>query len=74
MQILYFEVAAILNILCLHHTLTPEIKLKVLNIDVLLIKVSITDGRRLILHKRSFSCRPSSETSKLAGRPQDIEF
>ena len=27
-----------------------EMKLRVLGIDVLLIKVSITDGRRLILH------------------------
>ena len=32
-------------------------KLRVLNIDVLLIKVSITDGRRLILHyKVILSC------------------
>ena len=29
--------------------LTSEMKLRVLNIDVLLIKVSITDGRRLVL-------------------------
>ena len=27
-----------------------EMKLRVLDLDVLLIKVSITDGRRLILH------------------------
>ena len=30
--------------------LISEMKLRVLNIDVLLIKVSKTDGRRLILH------------------------
>ena len=30
--------------------LISEMKLRVLNIDVLLMKVSITDGRRLILH------------------------
>ena len=30
--------------------LISEMKFRVLNIDVLLIKVSITDGRRLILH------------------------
>ena len=27
-----------------------EMKVRILNLDVLLIKVSITDGRRLILH------------------------
>ena len=30
--------------------LISEMKLRVLDIDVLLIKVSITDGRRLLLH------------------------
>ena len=30
--------------------LISEMKLRVLDIDLLLIKVSITDGRRLILH------------------------
>ena len=40
-----------------------EVELRILNIDSLLIKVSITDGRRLILHH---SC-------KMAGETQDIE-
>ena len=53
-QKLFFEVAAILTVICLDHTLISEMKLRVLNIDVLLIKISITDGRRLILHERSF--------------------
>ena len=30
--------------------LISELKLRVLDIDILLIKVSITDGRRAILH------------------------
>ena len=48
MQKLCFKVAAILNIYV--KFLISEIKLKVLNIDVLPIKENITYGRRLMLH------------------------
>ena len=36
--------------------LISELKLRVIDIDVLLIKVSNTDGRRLILHYRDHTC------------------
>ena len=48
---MYFKVAAILNNTMLRlyiNLLIPEMKLRVLNIDVLLKKVSIPDGSRFI--------------------------
>ena len=53
MENLYFELAAIFNIGRLDITnsfIISEIGLRILNIYVLLIKVSIADVRRLILH------------------------
>ena len=50
---LYFKVAASLNNTMLRLCIIffiPEMKLRVLNKDYLLIKISITDGRRFILH------------------------
>ena len=50
---MYFKVAAILNNFMLRpyiKILRSEMKLRVLIIDILLIKVSNTDARMLILH------------------------
>ena len=49
--------------------LISEMKLRVLDIDILLIQVGITDGRRAILHYISSLEKPS----KMADRTQDIE-
>ena len=51
-------------------------ELRILNIDVQLMKVSITDGRRLILHFigiLSFFMAAILEPSNMAGGTQDIE-
>ena len=51
-------------------------ELKILNTDGPLIKVSITDGRRLIFHYisiLSFFMAAILKTSKMAGGTQDIE-
>ena len=52
MQNLYFKLAAILNkvYLDLIFIFYNKMELRILNINGPLIKVSITDGRRLILH------------------------
>ena len=51
-------------------------ELRILNINGPLINVSITDGRRLILHYRgilSFFMAAILKPSKMAGGTQDIE-
>ena len=54
----------------------PEMKLRVLDIDILLIQVSITGGRRVILHyigSLRFFTVAILKTIQKAGRTQDIE-
>ena len=52
-------------------------ELRILNIAGLLIKVSVTGGRRLILHcigDLSFFMAAILKPSKMAGGTKDIEF
>ena len=56
--------------------LISEMDLRILNIAGLLIKISITDGRRLILHYigiLSFFMAAILKPSKMADGTQDIE-
>ena len=56
--------------------LISEMTFKVLNIDFILIKARIIDGRRLILHYIgifSFFMVAILKPSTMAGRTQDIE-